>query len=192
MKFKRKNSSETAESKGIIVGTGLAPRKFPTLKLKVPAFFKGRIKILALVFVILLVGIGCSLFILNNREDNQPAVACSDEILKEAAPNLESAKARQLEGTVNKIEALSSYKRDPNCLNITITYYVEIGDFQAAKKNLDALELVYDPAKKFSELLSTNARNIETLRNNVATLSKSNEHLNDYQKKRTLSAEGLE
>lgn len=182
MKFKRKDSSDTTETKGLIVGTGLAPRRKLTIKL--PQFPKGRTRIFTGAFISVLI-ITVVLGLVLTRDKKVAAAVCND-ILSQAAPKLDVTKSRELKELVNQIESRKAYDRDPNCLNIVITYYIDISDYENARKGLDALELVYNPAVKFSNGLGRDARNIETLRSRVDTLEKSRSQLDDYAKKRTL------
>jgi hypothetical protein len=111
---------------------------------------------------------------------NRPV--CSDELLQQAAAFYNPSQTLKLKTIVNKVTSLKRYERDPNCLNIVVTYYINVGDSTNAHTYLDKLQKVYNPKKGFSQYLDGKVRTIDTLRQNVDYLDHSrNELFNNIQ-----------
>ncbi len=102
------------------------------------------------VVVIVLALIALSWFFLSSQtkdnKSNQTANSpkCSADVLKEASAKLASYKAEQLQTLVSQIEKTSGYDKEPNCLFITTSYYVNISDYTKASADLKKLTTV-DP-----------------------------------------------
>ena len=143
-----------------------------------------RKKILAAVAaVILLAGLallGLASFRSTQTPDQQAAATgCQDTsengVLAEASKLLDARKSGELKPVVAKIQAIKDYDKDPNCMNVVVTYYINISDLNNARTNLEKLEKVYDMSQGFSTVLGPNVKKIEVLREDVAFLARQEE-----------------
>lgn len=96
----------------------------------------------------------------------QKAASCPDEFLSQAGPYLSSrdhANREKLRPIALKIEQTQGYDKNPNCLYVVLTYYMQYGDAEKSRTHLDKLEKVYDTEAGFSQLLGP-TKTIEELR----------------------------
>lgn len=138
----------------------------------------GQKRIIASVLIgLALLGIGW--FVYGNL-NKKPAVvsteSCKDMsekgILREASRSLGPTEHEQLKPVVERIRAIPNHENNPDCLNVITTYYINSSDYENARAYLDKLNEVYVPNQGFSKFLGPDAKNIETLRADVAFLEK--------------------
>lgn len=111
-----------------------------------------------------------------NIEATEPCKDTSESgVLREASAFLDARKSAQLQPIAAKIQAIKDYDKDPNCLNIIATYYVNISDVYNASTYMGKLEAVYDPGQGFSKVLGFDAKSMETLREDLAFLLRQEE-----------------
>lgn len=126
-------------------------------------------------FLVLVLAGGYALFSRHAELAKTPGTACTNNpngVLKEAAKFLEPSKSADLKKTINKIQTIKGYEKDPNCLNPIVTYYINVSDYQNAKFYMDMLEKRYATNSSFSNQLGSGVKNIATLRSDIAFLKK--------------------
>ncbi len=97
-------------------------------------------------------------------------------IMSKAAKAITDARASDLKDVADKVKMLENYDKDPNCLNIVATYYINISNYTDAKATVDKLVLVYDQQKGFSKDLGPKAYNLIALQQNVNALKQTHEN----------------
>ena len=108
--------------------------------------------------------------------DNKIILKCDDHsengILYLASGQLDPKDTTKLKDIVYNIENIKDFDKNPDCLNIVTTYYINISDYASSQKYLDKLNTVYDPSKGFSSVIerSGNAKTIESIRSDVTFL----------------------
>lgn len=141
-----------------------------------------QIRFLLLVVLILLIAIPSWIAYRDHQRDAKAVKSiCSTApggVLEKAAPLLNKvSKNADLKKIVDSIQATPNYSRDPNCMYPIVSYYINTGDYDNAKTNLDKLVVVYDPQKGFSSALGTYTKNISTLKADVNYLNTFNQEL---------------
>lgn len=103
------------------------------------------------------------------KASQQLAASCPDEVLREASPYLSRHvhdNVEKLKPIAVKIEQIPGYDRNPNCVYVVLTRYMNDGDSSKARSHLDKLEKVYDTKSGFSYLLGP-TKTMEELRKYV-------------------------
>ncbi|HSX45173.1 MAG TPA: hypothetical protein VLF39_03680 [Candidatus Saccharimonadales bacterium] len=102
---------------------------------------------------------------------------CSDQILQEAAPNLDTTKVTELSKVVDKITAIPNYQSDVNCMYVVTDFYVNLSDIDNADKSLTVLKRLYkltsnaqSDTDNLSPLLKTNTGSVKGLETSLAAL----------------------
>ena len=151
---------------------------------KLPASFKHKnTRYIVAVLLVAVIGLVSLAVYESNKpeETNQPGrlSVCTQqeniELLQQASVNLRSERVSDLKNVARRIMRLENYQRDPDCLNVTTTYYLHAGLLEEAQENLSMLERVYDENAGFSDELGVSAKNIDQLRKGVQYLSNVNE-----------------
>lgn len=132
--------------------------------------------LITLAVVVLLTGF---IYVFKNQLFSRQKLACADvspRLLLEASSFLGADKATKLKPVVEKIQALPDYEKDPNCLNVVVTYHINIADEKSARETLEKLELVYNSKKGFVDILKVaEGLDIEELRAGVEFIEKLNQ-----------------
>src|SRR5690349_12320570 len=97
----------------------------------------------------------------------QAKSGCNSDILAEASNLLATTRTSDLKPVAENIQKIEGYEKDPNCLNVVITYYINTSDYASAQAALDKLEGIYDKSKGFSPELGAYAKDMNTIRSNV-------------------------
>jgi hypothetical protein len=108
------------------------------------------------------------------EEEKAPVVTggCGNDILQEAVNELTPDRIEQLHEVVHKIEKISDYQQDPNCLYVITHFYINVSDAKAASDSLSKLEQVYNADEGYHQALKTaRAKSLEVLRADVAFLN---------------------
>jgi hypothetical protein len=115
----------------------------------------------------------------NNKADKTSSIVCNDELLNNVSGVLTAENVELLMPLAQDIQKMTNYEKDPNCLNVVITYFIHISDFNNARAHLDKLETVYKEDQGFSSKLGNNAKSLATLRLNVNFLEEQNKRINE-------------
>ena len=115
----------------------------------------------------------------NNKANNVNVTVCNDELLNNVSGVLTAENVELLMPLAQDIQKMTNYEKDPNCLNVVITYFIHISDFNNARAHLDKLEVVYKEDQGFSSKLGNNAKSLATLRLNVNFLEEQNKRINE-------------
>lgn len=121
--------------------------------------------------VLLVIVFGLTVTVL--KRSNKPAgsvAVCSDELLNQAAPLLEEKKYKELEPIARQIEGLKNYDKDPNCLFVVTTYYINVTDAKNARLNYDKLMLIYTPETQLQPAIAAKVRSPYTMRSSIEFL----------------------
>ena len=105
----------------------------------------------------------------------QRVVVCSDDLLKRASKLLKPTKAKDLAPLVSEISGLGGFERDPNCLYVVTTYYVNISDSEAARTHLDNLEKVFRDEDMSPVIYNANNLTFEELKETVRIIDEVSE-----------------
>jgi len=117
---------------------------------------------LVVVGVLLVIAIVAGIYARYQTTHKTPAkvvatTTCSDSsangILNKATPVLVPSKVAELQPIAEKIMTLQGYDRDPNCLGVVTTYYINLSDAAKARENYEKLIKVYPTAKGYNEAL---------------------------------------
>lgn len=127
-----------------------------------------------LAFLLIVTGV---LYYFRTNKTSAAVCTSSKSIMSEASKAITDSKVTELGVVADKIKALENYEKDPNCLNIIATYYINTSNYTDAKATMDKLALVYDPQKGFSKDLGPKAHTMVTLRQNVDALKGRSENL---------------
>lgn len=88
-----------------------------------------------------------------------------------SASNYLNPTATQNLGTIVKtIEASRGYEKDPNCMYIALTYYLNISDAEKARQRYDKFAAVYDQKEGLVKVLSSRNVSAERLKSDVELL----------------------
>lgn len=136
-------------------------------------------RIIAAVLVVLLVTGGSWLVYHNINKGPRTtgnADSCTDTsgsgVLQQAYDALKPGDYERLKPVVEKIKAIPGHDSNADCLNVIVTYYINVTDYKNAQHYLDKLNQVYDPNRGFSKALGPDVKSIEELRAEVAFLGK--------------------
>lgn len=136
-----------------------------------------RALLLAVPFICIVV-VALGLVYRNKRQatGSQAALVCGanadDEFLEQTAVLLRPEQSERLALQIDRIKDLEGLDKDPNCLNIMATYYLNIADYSRAKIYMDLLEKAYDPNVGFSDRLGVSAMSMDELRARLEIIRK--------------------
>lgn len=102
---------------------------------------------------------------------------CSEELLSKAANQLKEDNLEELTSTVQEVEALPDYQKDPNCLGVVTTYYVKSGDAVKARAHYDQLVPLYELVGSYSPTLAGQILLPENMRSAIEFLEKQTQEL---------------
>lgn len=159
----------------------------PTIAKRIEAFlakFKRPLSI-GLIICLLLVGL---FYYFQHSSNTASRPKCSDALLHKASGSLDASKVQKLKPVVAEVQSIKGYDSDPDCLNIVVTYYINLGDPQNAGVYLTKLQQVYNPKVGFNPKLGTTVINIQMLKDKVAFLQKAQDELRKNSEK--ISAHG--
>ncbi len=146
----------------------VAPKAF---RGKLPAFHRPNRKQL----VILAVGLVVLLGLIAGVWETVFATNCEDYLPK-GQGSLSYTQNDTLKMTVDKMRSVKNYDKNPDCLNVITTYYINTSDYQNAKLYMDKLEKVYNPHNGFSaKLMQAHPLSINELRSAIALLKKADD-----------------
>lgn len=109
--------------------------------------------------IILIIIAGLVVFFINRNNTKTTATdACSSKstqyILKEASPLLSpTVEVTKLQSLVSKIQQISNYQKDPNCLYPIVLYYINTSNAKESSFYLNEFLNAYGPGHGFSPLL---------------------------------------
>lgn len=136
--------------------------------------------LIKLVLVLFLVIIICSAYLLSrnlNTQTKTNQLVCADQnydLLESASNVMANDKTNELKIIVDKIQSLSDYQMDPNCLYVITNYYINISNPEKARENFDKLVIVYNPEIEFVPIFSTmHFKNKDLLKSTIEFLEKS-------------------
>lgn len=108
-----------------------------------------------------------------NKAEKLACINSNRQLLSEASRNFAPEKSNELKKTIDKIQSLHSYQKDPNCLNVLTIYYINVTDSKNARESFDKLTKVYNQNDGFApELQMVGGKNIEQLRGGVEYVEK--------------------
>ncbi len=158
-----------------VVSSGEVKGKRPQLKVWFKKYWKVLVAVLAVALVVTAIWITYQ----NTRKPASKvttSTACTDKsadgILGKAAPALAQSQAAKLQPVVEKIKTLKDYNRDPNCLAVITTYYVNISDAKNARTNYDLLIKVYQPNKGYDPVIANGVSSPAAYKANIDFLDK--------------------
>lgn len=118
-----------------------------TIKMPLRIRYKRRIKVLLILLGLLLIA-GAGYLWIWPLVNVKPA--CSDEVIKQASVLLDRPHKEQLKPIADNTQKLKNFKKDPNCLYIVTTYYINVEDPTNARRFFESLKKVYNPQKGLS------------------------------------------
>ncbi len=114
-------------------------------------FRLGRRKLVVIIILLLLIAAaGYYWYTKQQAAKTAKNPVCTEDILHQADPLLDSAKREELAPLVDNIKSKKNYEKDANCLYIVVTYYVNVVEGKNARTYFEKLKQVYDPNKRFS------------------------------------------
>lgn len=116
--------------------------------------------------------------IYTNRKQTVSGVCSRDQALIDAAATaLDPSKIPELAQVVSKIQSISGYESDPNCLYPIVEYYVYTNDATAAKSSLIQLEAVFDSQVGLAPQYSSVFVSIDNLKQQIGFVEQFNADL---------------
>ena len=110
--------------------------------------------VLAILVLLLLIGV-----LVYAHHKSELSMVCSNTAessnLQTAAAAIDSNNYQKLQPIVEKIQGLSGYKNDPNCLYVIVNNYIMSSNIQKSSYYLGLLNKVYNPKEGFSNHFET-------------------------------------
>lgn len=115
-------------------------------------------KVIIIVLAVIAVGIVAWLAYNHFQKQNDKySTACTDKsangVLDKSVAYLQPQQHLELGKLVDQISTLPDVDKDPNCLAVMVTYYINITDQIKAKQYYDQLKLVYQPKKGYDNAI---------------------------------------
>lgn len=133
--------------------------------------------IIACVVVVLLLVVAGTVIYTNRKQSVSGVCSNNQALIDTAAAALDPSKIPELAQVVSKIQSISGYESDPNCLYPIVEYYVYTNDASAAKSSLTQLEAVYDPQVGLAPQYSLGFTSIDNLKQQIGFVEKFNADL---------------
>lgn len=168
--MKIKHNHTSTEASGVVTGTGSGKTGLS----KKTVLIAG---VLVVVFALIGWVVATKPFTQSNKKYAVCTGNSAKPIMSDASKAISEGKIQQLGPVVSKVQSLKNYDKDPNCLNIIVSYYIGISDSKNARLYLDKLNKVYDENVGFSKTLGPKAYDIAALRQITEFLEKASENL---------------
>jgi hypothetical protein len=158
----------------VLVAESAAPSRKQRIK-KLLRQIKGhrRFKPIAVAVLVLVIFAGVVAYL--GRDKEQPIAIpegpkCSYSVLEKAKPNFDPKNVAKLEPQIHEIEKIPGYDEDPNCLYVSLTYYINISDAAKSREVYDKLTKVYVPSEGYETVIVDVAKKPDVLKPNVEFL----------------------
>lgn len=143
----------------------MTQKEEPVVVVSKKNFFHKNLRwLIPLIVVVIAVGIVAIVININSNKNNQNV--CSNSIINQAVPNMNSENAFRLTKVVAKITSLKNYSKDPNCLYIISDYFLNIHNDIGAKSELNQFNKQYNNKNLSSKL--TKVVSVTNLRNDIS------------------------
>lgn len=110
------------------------------------------------------------------KQNNKYSTACTDKsangVLNKTVPYFQPNQYQELGKLVDQITTYPNFDKDPNCLAILMTYYINISDNVKAREYYDKLVVVYQPKKGYDKSIKAYAKTPEYYLSMVQFLEK--------------------
>lgn len=141
-------------------------RKF--IRLIMPQLIVGIVLVCVIVAAVIIIDI--------HRQHEPRTGICSNSIIDQAANDLSYNRLSNLGTVVSKIQKLSNYQQDPNCMYIMTVYYINQLNIPKANDSFNQLELD-NQAKLTLNPKLTSYWSISEIKQNIASLKLRNQNI---------------
>jgi len=102
---------------------------------------------------------------------------CSEDLMLEANKYMPPGNNQELKSIVDSIFELEGYEKDPNCLIVITTYYVNLSDPLNTRKYYEELNKVFNQNIGYSPIIAANSLTPEQLKSVVDFLEQQSEQI---------------